>query len=89
MASYFEYLQKMFLAFMRDLGDFFYKVFVSPWTDLPENFNTYNSYLGQHYQSFGFWGWFFWVLFLLLFIALLGGIGFLVVVFFRKYIRSL
>ena len=87
MASYFEYLQKMFLAFMKDLGDFFYKVFVSPWTDLPENFNTYNSYLGQHYQSFGFWGWFFWVLFLLLFIALLGGIGFLVVVFFRKYIR--
>ena len=87
MASYFEYLRQMFLAFIKDIGDFFYKIFISPWTDLPENFNTYNNYLGQHYQTFGFWGWFFWVLFLLLFIALLAGLCFLIVVFFRKYVR--
>ena len=87
MASYFEYLQQMVIAFVQDIGTFFYKIFISPWTDLPENFSSYNSYLGQHYEGFGFWGWFFFVLFLILFIALIAGLGFLIVVFFRKYVR--
>ena len=87
MASYFEYLRQMVLAFLEDIGAFFYKGIISPWTDLPENFTTYNNYLGQHYESFGFWGWFFWIIFLLLFIGLIAGLGFLIVVFFRKYVR--
>ena len=87
MASYFEYLRQMVLAFLEDLGTFLYKGFISPWTDLPDNFTVYNSYLAQHYSTFGFWGWFFWVLFLLLLIALFSGIGFLIIVFFRKYVR--
>ena len=87
MASYFEYLRKMVLAFLQDIGNFFYKMFISPWTDIPENFNNYNNFLGEHYQSFGFWGWFFFVLFLILLISLIAGLGFLIVVFFRKYVR--
>ena len=87
MASYFEYLRQMVLAFLEDIGTFFFKAIISPWTDLPENFTNYNNYLGQHYSSFGFWGWFFWVLFLLLLIGLIAGLGFLIVVFFRKYVR--
>ena len=87
MASYFEYLQQMVVAFVQDLGTFFYKAFISPWTDIPENFSNYNSFLGQHYEGFGFWGWFFFVLFLILLIALIAGLGFLIVVFFRKYVR--
>ena len=87
MASYFEYLRQMVLAFVEDIGQFLFKAFISPWTDLPDNFNQYNNFLSQHYESFGFWGWFFWVLFLLLFIGLIVGLGFLIVVFFRKYVR--
>ena len=87
MASYFEYLRQMVLAFLEDIGTFLFKAFISPWTDLPENFRNYNSYLGQHYASFGFWGWFFWVIFLLLLIGLFAGLIFLLVVFIRKYIR--
>ena len=87
MASYFEYLRQMVLAFLEDIGAFLFKAFISPWTDLPENFSTYNSYLGQHYSSFGFWGWLFWVIFLILLISLFAGLGFLIVIFFRKYVR--
>ena len=87
MASYFEYLRQMVLAFVEDIGQFLFKAFISPWTDLPDNFNQYNNFLSQHYESFGFWGWFFWILFLLLFIGLIVGLGFLIVVFFRKYVR--
>ena len=87
LASYFEYLRQMVLAFLEDIGTFLFKAFISPWTDLPENFRNYNSFLSQHASSFGFWGWFFWVIFLLLFISLIAGLAFLLVVFIRKYIR--
>ena len=87
MASYFEYLREMVIAFLQDLGTFFFKVFIAPWTDVPQNFTAYNSFLSQHSSTFGFWGWFFWVIFLLLLIGLIAGLGFLIVVFFRKYVR--
>ena len=87
MSAYFEYLRELFLRVVQDLGTFFYKAIVSPWTDLGDNFTTYHSYLTAHMGQFGFWGWFFWVLFLLLLIALLAGTIFLLVVFIRKYIR--
>ena len=87
MSAYFEYLRELFLRFIQDLGTFFYKAIISPWTDLGDNFTTYHSYLTAHAGQFGFWGWLFWVIFLLLLIALIAGVGFLVVVFFRKYVR--
>lgn len=87
MSAYFEYLREMFLRVMSDIGTFLFKVFISPWTDLPNNFSAYNSFLTAHSGDFGFWGWFFWVIFLLLLIGLIAGAGFLLVVFIRKYIR--
>ncbi len=87
MTAYFEYLREMFLRVLADIGVFFRKVFADPWTDVPENFNYYNSTLQAHSGGFEFLGWFFFVLFLILFIALIAGVGFLIVVFFRKYVR--
>ena len=87
MASYFEYLRKMFLAVLQDIGTFLYKAFISPWTDLGRNFKFYNDYMAEHYASFGPVGWIFWVIFLLLLIGLIAGLLFLIVVFFRKYVR--
>ena len=85
--AYFDYLREMVIAVLGHIGKFFYKGIVSPWTDLPTNFEAYNSFLVGHYERFGFWGWFFWVIFLLLLIALFAGLIFLLVVFIRKYIR--
>ena len=87
MIAYFEYLREMFLKVVQDIGTFLYKAFISPWTDLPNNFNSYNSFLDAHYREFGPIGWIFWVIFLLLLIGLAVGLGFLIVVFFRKYVR--
>ena len=87
MIAYFEYLREMFLRVLADIGNFLFKAFISPWTDLPNNFATYQSYLDAHSNEFQFIGWFFWVIFLLLLIGLIGGIGFLIVIFFRKYVR--
>ncbi len=77
----------MVLAVMSHIGKFLFKAFISPWIDLPTNFDEYNSYLAGHYERFGFWGWFFWIIFLLLLISLFAGVVFLLVVFIRKYIR--
>ena len=87
MQAYFEYLREIFLRVMSDIGKFLETVFVTPWTRLGENFSYYHATLLAHVEGFGFWGWFFWVLFLLLLIGLIAGIGFLIVVFFRKYVR--
>jgi len=87
MASYFEYLRYMFLRVLEHIGTFFYKAIVSPWTDLPKNFGIYNDLMSNHSSSFGPVGWIFWVIFLLLFIGLIAGLLFLIVIFFRKYVR--
>ena len=87
MAAYFEYLRELFLKVVQDIGTFFYKGIVSPWTDVGDNFATYHSYLTAHMGQFGWAGWIFWIIFLLLFIALIAGVGFLLVVFIRKYVR--
>jgi len=87
MAAYFEYLRELFLKVVQDIGTFFYKGIISPWTDVGDNFATYHSYLTAYMGQFGWGGWIFWIIFLLLFIALIVGIGFLIVVFFRKYVR--
>ena len=87
MIAYFEYLREIFLRVVADIGNFLFKAFISPWTDLPNNFSAYHSYLLAHYQEFGFLGWLFWAIFLILLIGLIAGVGFLIVVFFRKYVR--
>ena len=88
LSAYFDYLREMFLAFMRNTGEFFKKVFVESWGEVFKNDITeYNSFLGQYGGSFGFIGWLFWVFFLLLLIGLIAGAGFLLVIFLRKYIR--
>ena len=87
MPAYFEYLREMFIRVMSDIGTFFFKWIISPWTDLPNNFSAYHSYLTAHSGDFGFLGWLFWVIFLLLLLGLIAGLGFLLVVFIRKYIR--
>ena len=87
MAAYFAYLAEMLKAFFRDLGDFFYKGIISPWTDVGENFRNYHSILVQHSGEFRFLGWVFFVLFLLFFIALVGAAVFGLFIVIRKYIR--
>ena len=87
MSAYFEYLQKMLIAFFSNLGLFFYKAFASPWEDVPSNFANYNSIFESHVGDFGFGGWFFFILFALFFIALIGAAGFGLFILLRKYIR--
>ena len=87
MIAYFEYLREMFLAVLEDIGAFLYTAFISPWTALGNNFTDYHSYFTAHYAEFGVVGWIFWVIFLILLIGLVAGLGFLIVVFFRKYVR--
>jgi hypothetical protein len=87
MAAYFEYLREVFTRFMRDMGQFFYHAFVTPWTDVPNNLTHYFNTFDAHKGGFGFWGWFFWILFLILLIALIGGIIFSIFLFVRKYVR--
>ena len=65
MEAYFEYLREMLIAFFSDLGQFFYKGIVSPWTDVGNNFANYGSIFNSHVNDFGFLGWFFFVLFLI------------------------
>ena len=77
----------MFLAVMQDIGNWFYKWIVSPWTDLPENFSDYNTLFSTYSPNFGFWGWFFYVLFWLLLVGIIGGLGYLLYRLIRKYVR--
>ena len=87
MQAYFEYLHEMFVHVLEDIGKFLLKAFISPWADVGNNLNYYNSVLGTYSDQFGFVGWLFWVIFLLLLIGLIAGLVFLLVVFIRKYIR--
>ena len=70
MIAYFEYLREMFLRVLADIGNFLFKAFISPWTDLPNNFATYQSYLDAHSNEFQLIVWFYWVIFLFLLISL-------------------
>ena len=67
MVAYFAYLAEMIKAFFRDLGDFFYKGIISPWSDVGENFKNYHSIFTQHVGEFRFVGWLFFVLFLFIY----------------------
>ena len=83
MGAYFEYLRQMFLAVMKDIGNWF----AAPWKDLPENFHDYNTLLSTYSPQFKFWGWFFYVLFWILLVGIIGGIGYLLYRLIRKYVK--
>ena len=87
MNAYFEYLAEMIKAFFRDLGDFFYKGIVSPWSDVGNNFSNYHSLFKNHVGDFHFLGWFFFILFLLFFIGLVGAAIYGLFYLIRKYVR--
>ena len=87
MNAYFEYLREMLVAFFSDLGQFFYKWIVSPWTDVGNNFVNYHAIFNSYYKDFGFLGWFFWIFFFLAFLGLIGAAGFGLFILIRKYIR--
>ena len=87
MSAYFEYLRQMLVAFFEDVGRWFYKLIVGPWTDVGNNFADYNSYFNHYSPDFGFWGWFFYVLFWILLVGLIAGLGFLLFILIRKYVR--
>ena len=87
MADYFEYLRLMIIRVLGDIGMFFVHVFATPWTYLGDNFEVYGNYFAQHSPNFGFWGWFFFVFFLLVAIGLVAGLGYLIFIFLRKYVR--
>ena len=87
MRPYFEYLAEIIKAFFRDLGEFFRKGIVSPWTDVGNNFTNYHSIFARYSSDFHFLGWFFFVIFLLFFIALVGALVFGLVVLIRKYVH--
>ena len=87
MNEYFDYLREMLTRFFSDLGRFFYKVFVAPWSDVPGNFDAYSSIFNEHSKSFTGLDWFFYVLFLIFFIGLVGAVLFGIFIGIRKYIR--
>ena len=47
MSAYFQYLKQMIEAFFEDVGIWFTKLFVGPWSDVGGNFNDYNSYFNN------------------------------------------
>lgn len=94
MDSYFSYLGEMLVAFFRNLGLFFVKVFATPWTGteygynpISSDFKEYADIFDTHSPTFGTAGWIFFVLFAILAAALVGGLIFLIVFFLRKYIK--
>lgn len=87
MTAYFEYLRQMIIAVWEDIVAFFSKGIVSPWQDLPSNFNNYGSLFEAHKGDFGVGGWIFFVIFTILLIGIVFGIVFGLVVLLRKYIR--
>ena len=77
----------MLEAFFTDVGHFLYKAFISPWEDVGNNFDNYNSIFNTYSGDFHFWGWFFYVIFLIFFIGLIGAIIYGLWYVIRKYIR--
>lgn len=87
MSEYFAYLREMIMAIWNDFVQFFSDRVVEPWKKVPQNFEHYSSLFTQYSDNFGFWGWFFFILFAVLFVALIGGIIFGLVILIRKYIK--
>ena len=87
MSAYFEYLRDIFLEVMGDIGQWFYKLIVGPWTDIPNNFFNYDNIFDTYSGRFGPGGWIFFVLMWILLIAIVAGLGYLLFRLIRKYVR--
>ena len=87
MEAYFNYLREMLVAFFSDVGQFLYKGFISPWTDVGNNFANYHSIFQSYVNDFHFLGWFFFIFFLLFFIGLIAAACYGLFILIRKYIR--
>ena len=87
MSAYFEYLKEMIVAFFQNLGLWFNMRWAMPWAPVPNEFSYYHSLYSQYSPKFGGAGWFCFVLFAIFFIALIGGLLFLLFWVIRKYVR--
>ena len=87
MNNFFNWLKEFFSRFIQDLGMFFSNWIVYKWTFVGGNFAYYNDLFGTYSPSFGPGGWILFVVFILLVVAALCGIGYLLFIVLRKYIR--
>ena len=94
MAQYFSYLKEMLEAFFSNLWKFIVTLFASPWNGelarkdtIANDFAKYRELFDHWSQLWGPVGWVFFGLFGLLFLSLLGGVIFLLVFFFKKYVK--
>lgn len=89
MTEFFEYLGNMLSKVFGHLGTFFWKAFVSPWTDVGKNFGEYHSILTTVLEktSNKFLFWLMFGVFAILILAVLFGIGFLLFLLIKKYVK--
>ena len=94
MAQYFSYLKEMLVAFFTNFGKFFVTLFASPWNGELARQDTIANDFAQYRNIFNNWaplwgpvGWVFFGLFAVLFLCLLGGVIFLLVFLFKKYVK--
>ena len=87
MIQYFEYLREMIIAVWWNFVNFMSTCFVSPWTEVPNDFVEYGSFFDTYSPGFGVAGWVFFIIFAILFVALIGAILFGLYLLLRKYVR--
>ena len=94
MAEYFQYLQKMILEVLQNIGRFFVTLFTVPWAGSGEaldpvskDFEKYGELFNTYSPSFGTVGWVFFAIFAVLFLALIGGLLFLLIFLIKKYVK--
>ena len=84
----------MLVAFFSNFAKFFVTLFASPWNGELARKDTIANDFAQYREIFNNWsplwgtvGWIFFGLFAVLFVCLLGGVIFLLVFFFKKYVK--
>lgn len=84
----------MLVAFFTNFGKFFVTLFASPWNGELARQDTIANDFAQYRNIFNNWaplwgpvGWVFFGLFAVLFLCLLGGVIFLLVFLFKKYVK--
>ena len=94
MAKYFSYLKDMLIAFFTNLGTFFVTLFAAPWNgefarknSIKDDFHLYGQLFDTWSGQWGTVGWIFFGIFAVLFLCLLGGVIFLLVFLFKKYVK--
>ena len=87
MNDFFQYVAAMWQLFIEDLGRFFQLAIVDPWSEVGQNFKDYNDVLNLYKPGFGAGGWALFVVYYIIIAALIGGIIFVIFLFFRKLFR--